>query len=274
MRNAARTFRKVLAFFWRDFAIARSYRTALVLELLEALLGVATFYYLSRFVESPALSLALPQGSDYFAFALVGFAFFDYLNVSIDAFDSSLNEARQNRTLEALLVTQTPLSVILAGSAVYPFVALALRTCVYLAWGILLFGFSAHQANWPGAVLILLASILAFVGLGILSASYQILFKRGNPAKWVVLGVSGLVGGMMYPVSVLPSSLQFVARLIPVTYSLEGMRAALLGGAGWRELWPSVAALLVFAAILIPLSFAVFGWALRRTKVTGTLTHI
>ena len=122
--------------------------------------------------------------------------------------------------------------------------------------------------------MILLASILAFVGLGILSASYQILFKRGNPAKWVVLGVSGLVGGMMYPVAVLPAPLQILARLIPVTYSLEGMRAALLAGGGWAQLWPPLVALLIFAAILIPLSFAVFAWALRRTKITGTLTHI
>ncbi len=128
------------------------------------------------------------------------------------AFDASIEEARQNRTLEALLVTQTPLPVILAGSAVYPFTALALRTCVYLAWGALLFGFAPRAANWPGAVVILLASILAFAGLGILSASYSILFKRGNPAKWVVLGVSGLVGGMMYPVSVLPGPLRLLAR--------------------------------------------------------------
>jgi hypothetical protein len=48
----------------------------------------------------------------------------------------------------------------------------------------------------------------------------------------------------------------------------------LLAGAGWRELFPSIAALLLFAMILIPLSFAVFAWALRRTKITGTLTHI
>jgi len=125
-----RTVRKIAAFFCRDFSIARSYRTALVLETLEALFGVATFYYLSRFVESAELDRALPAGSNYFAFALVGFAFFDYLGTALNAFDSSLEEARQNRTLEALLVTQTPLSVILAGSAVYPFVALALRTCV------------------------------------------------------------------------------------------------------------------------------------------------
>ncbi len=272
--NAARTLRKIAAFFWRDFAIARGYRGALVLETVEALFGVATFFYLSRFVESPELERALPAGSNYFAFTLVGFAFFDYLSVALGAFDSSIEEARQNRTLEALLVTQTPLTVILAGSAAYPFVALALRTCVYLGWGALFFGFVPRTANWPGALLILLASILAFAGLGVLSASYQILFKRGNPAKWVVLGVSGLVGGMMYPVAVLPMPLRIVARLIPVTYSLEGMRAALLAGAGWGELWHSLVALLVFAAILIPLSFAIFAWALRRTKVTGTLTHI
>jgi ABC-2 type transport system permease protein len=272
--NAARTLRKIASFFWRDFAIARGYRSALVIETLEALFGVATFFYLSRFVESPELESALPAGSNYFAFALVGFAFFDYLSVALGAFDTSIDEARQNRTLEALLVTQTPLPVILAGSAVYPFAALALRTCVYLAWGALFFGFVPRTANWPGAALILLASILAFAGLGVLSASYQILFKRGNPAKWIVLGVSGLVGGMMYPVAVLPAPLQIVARLIPVTYSLEGMRAALLEGAGWSGLWRPLVALLIFAAVLIPLSFAVFAWALRRTKITGTLTHI
>jgi ABC-2 type transport system permease protein len=272
--NFIHTLQKIAAFFWRDFAIARGYRGALVLEILEALFGVATFYYLSRFVESPQLSRALPAGSNYFAFALVGFAFFDYLSVALSALDMSLEEARQNRTLEALLVTQTPLPVILAGSAVFPFASLALRSCVYLAWGALLFGFLPQGANWTGAVIILLASILAFAGLGILSASYTILFKRGNPAKWIVLGVSGLVGGMMYPITVLPQPLQILSRLVPVTYSLEGMRAALLHGAGWGDLWPSIVALLLFAAILLPFSFLVFAWALRRTKITGTLTHI
>ena len=128
--------------------------------------------------------------------------------------------------------------------------------------------------HWLAVAAVLLATLLAFSGLGILSASYLLLFKRGNPAKWLVLGISGLVGGMMYPVSVLPHGLRILARLIPVTYSLEGMRAALLAGAGWGKLWPSIAALLMFAALLIPCSFAVFAWALRRTRVTGTLTHI
>ncbi len=261
------------ALFRRDLGVARSYRAAFLLELFETLFGVAGFYFLSRFIESPQLERSLPQGTSYFSFALVGLAFFDYLSVALRAFDEGLQDARQNGTLEHLLVTQTSLPVILAGSILYPFVLLSLRTAIYLGWGAALFGFPLREANWPGALLVLAASILAFSGLGILSASYLLVFKRGNPVNWALLGLSSVVGGMMYPVSVLPVWLQYVARMVPVTYALEGMRAALLGHATVRELWPSLAALLIFAVLLLPISFATFSWALRRTKITGTLTH-
>src|SRR5262249_34332303 len=115
--------------------------------------------------------------------------------------------------------------------------------------------------------------LLAFSGLGILSASYLLLFKRGNPGKWFLLGISSIVGGMLFPVSILPPWLQFIARLNPVTYALDAMRAALLGGSNIFELWRPLVVLLVFAAVLLPASSATFAWALRRTKATGTLTH-
>ena len=269
----ALTFRKLMLLFRRDFAVARSYRAAFLIEIFQALLGSASFYFLSRFVESPKLERSLPPGTSYFSFALVGIAFFDYLSMAITTFDESLQEARQNGTLENLLVTQTSLPVILAGSCLYPFVLLSLHTAIYIGWGAVLFGFPLQGANWLGASLVLGASVLAFSGLGILSASYLLIFKRGNPVNWAFLGLSSVVGGMMYPISVLPVWLQRVARLIPVTYSLEGMRAAILAHASTRELLPSIGGLLLFAALLLPISFAIFSWALRRTKITGTLTH-
>jgi ABC-2 type transport system permease protein len=267
-----RTLRKIGWFFLRDLAIARSYRVVFLFEAIETLFGVAAFYYLSRFIEVPAFARSQPAGG-YFAFAVVGFAFFDYMTVALNAFDQSLEEARRNGTLEYLLVTQTSLPVILAGSAIYPFVVLSTRTAVYLGWAVLLFNFPVGRANWAGAVLVLAASVLAFAGLGVLSASYSLLFKKGNPVKWLFLGVAGLVSGIMYPVTVLPPYLQMVARLVPVTYSLEGMRAAPLEEASLFTLWPVLRALLLFAVVLLPGSLAVFSWALRRTKVTGTLTH-
>jgi ABC-2 type transport system permease protein len=268
-----RSLREVWIFFWRDLCVARTYRTLFVLEALEALFGAAMFFYVARFVDSPQLQRALPQGGSYFAFSLIGFVFLDYLNAAMDTFDHSLAEARDTGTLEHLLVMQTSLPMILAGSAIYPFVVTTIRIAVYIAWGALLFGFPLRDANWPAVAAVLLATLLAFSGLGILSASYVLLFKRGNPAKWFLLGISSVAGGMLFPVSILPDWLQLVARLNPVTYALDAMRAALLGGAGLHAVWRPLLVLFLFAAVLLPVSMAVFAWALRRTKTTGTLMH-
>jgi ABC-2 type transport system permease protein len=268
-----RALRELWLFFWRDLSIARTYRTVFVLEAIEALFGAAMFYYVARFVDTPELQRALPQGGSYFAFSLIGFVFLDYLNAALDTFDRSLEEARNSGTLEHLLVTQASLPVFVAGSAIYPFVATTLRIVVYVAWGAVLFGFPLHAANWVTVGIVLLATLLAFSGLGILSSSYLLLFKRGNPAKWFFLGISSVVGGMLFPVNILPDWLQVVARFNPVTYALEAMRAALLAGATVAALWQPLTVLLLSALLLLPVSMAVFAWALRRTKITGTLTH-
>lgn len=267
-----RVLRQIAVFFRRDLAIARSYRVAFVLEGVEALFGAALFYYGGAFVDSPALRNTL-EGSSYFAFSLVGFVYFDYLNAAIDAFDRSLEEARDSGTLEHILISQTSLPVFLAGSALYPFVATMLRIAVYLLWAALLFGFPLRAANWVSVAVVLAVSVLPFAALGILSASYLLLFKRGNPGKWLLLGISSIAGGMLFPVAILPSWLRVIAKLNPVTYALDAMRGALLGGAGPGSLRRSLFALLLFAVALLPLSAVCFSWTLRRTKANGTLMH-
>jgi ABC-2 type transport system permease protein len=268
-----RVLYEIWLFFRRDLTIARTYRTVFILEAVEALFGVAMFYYVARFVDSPRLQSALPQGGSYFAFSLVGFVFLDYLGAALDSFERSLEEARDSGTLEHLLVTQTSLPVFVAGSAVYPFAAAILRIAIYLAWGAALFGFPLRAANWFAVLVVLLATLLAFSGLGILSSSYLLLFKRGNPAKWFLLGVSSVVGGILFPINILPAWLQVIAQLNPVTYALDAMRAALLGSASLASLWRSLIVLLLFAVFFLPISMAVFAWSLRRTKITGTLSH-
>ena len=266
-------WRELWLYFWRDLMIAKTYRSLFVLDVVQALFGAAMFFYAARFVDSPQLRSALPQSGGYFAFALVGFVFFDYLSVAMDTFDQSLIEARDSGTLEHLLVTQTSLPLMLAGSAIYPFAMTTIRIAVYIAWGAMLFHFPIGAANWISVAAVLAASLLSFSGLGILSASYLLLFKRGNPAKWLLIGLWSIAGGMLFPVSILPDWLQIVAKLNPMTHALDAMRASLLGGASLRQLLSSIEILLLFAVVLLPFSMLVFSWTLRRTKTTGTLSH-
>ena len=266
-------WRELWLYFWRDLLIAKTYRTLFVFDVIQALFGAAMFFYAARFVESPQLRSELPQAGGYFAFALVGFVFFDYLSVAMDAFDLSLMEARDSGTLEHLLVTQTSLPLMLAGSAIYPFLVTTIRIAIYIAWGAILFHFPVGAANWISVIAVLAASLLSFSGLGILSASYLLLFKRGNPAKWLLIGLWSIAGGMLFPVTILPDWLQIVAKLNPMTHALNAMRASLLGGASLRQLLSSIEILLLFAVVLLPFSMLVFSWALQRTKTTGTLSH-
>jgi hypothetical protein len=54
---------------------------------------------------------------------------------------------------------------------------------------------------------------------------------------------------------------------------LDAMRAALLDGTGIAGIAHLLLVLLLFAVLLLPASIAFFSWSLRRTKMTGTLTH-
>ena len=56
-----RVLRDFLLFFQRDLQIASSYRSPFILELVEALFGATTFYYVALFVDSPQLRESLPR---------------------------------------------------------------------------------------------------------------------------------------------------------------------------------------------------------------------
>jgi len=80
-----------------------------------------------------------------------------------------------------------------------------------------------------------------------------------------------LVSGVYYDVGVLPGWMQAIATVSPVTYALEGARAALQQGAGLAELWPSIRVLLVMGAVFIPLGLFIFHLGESYAKRTGKL---
>ncbi len=265
--------RKPLAFLKRDLVIAVNYRFSFALELLAIFFPTATFYFLSQVFGEAVSSYIAPYGGDYFAFVLIGIAFSSYLTFSLSSFSAQVMESQVQGTLEALLTTPTSLSTILVSSTLYPFVFTSFSVIVYLALGVGLFGFPLGNANFVGAALILLLSVAAFSGLGILAAALIMVFKRGSPVEWLFSSASMLVSGTFYPISVLPAWLQNLSYLLPLTYSLHGMRYALLQRYSLTQLLPDIGALLLFSIVLLPLGLITFNYATRRAKMEGSLTH-
>jgi ABC-2 type transport system permease protein len=129
------------------------------------------------------------------------------------------------------------------------------------------------RVNAPGVLAVGFLTVLCFLSVGVLSASFILVYKTGNPFSWVLGTVSGLLGGVVFPVSLLPPWIRWVSSLLPVTYALDGMRKSLLASSAFAEVLPDVAALAVFDAVLLPLSLVAFRLAVRKAKRDGTLSH-
>ncbi len=265
--------RKAVAFIHRDFIEATSYKAAFFFQLFSIFISLLIYYFLSKLFGKAVVPYLKPYGGDYFSFVLIGVAFTNYLETSLNSFSKSIRDAQMMGTLEAVLVTQTEIPTIIISSSFYSFIWTTLHVIAYLLIGILLFKVNISQANIGGALVILFLTITTFSSIGIISASFIMVLKRGDPIANFFSGLSVFLGGVYYPPTVFPPWLRKFSCLIPLTHSLEGIRYALLQGYSLSSLGPNIAALGIFSLIMAPLSILSFRYAVNRAKRDGSLTH-
>ncbi len=250
-----------------------SYRFSFILQFISIFFSVAVFYFMAQLFGDSVNPYLEPYGGDYFSFVLIGIAFGGYFGVGLSSFSKSLRSSQTTGTLEAMLSTPTRISTIILSSSQWNYLITTLRVLVYLLVGTLFLGVQLNGANYAAALVVLILTVISFSSLGIIAAGFIMVLKRGDPVTWVFGTAANLLGGVYYPISVMPEWMQTVANLIPVTYALRGMRLALLQGASFAEIQNDILALAIFCVVLLPLSLIVFGFAVRIARIDGSLTH-
>ncbi|MDL4817189.1 ABC transporter permease [Actinomadura opuntiae] len=126
----------------------------------------------------------------------------------------------------------------------------------------------------PGTVLVLpvLGALLpGLTGLGFLSASLSLLWRRSAGLTDNLGYVVTVLAGVTFPVVVLWDALRPVSYLIPTTWAIDLSRRAALGA---NSLYPpavEVCALLVTSALWLAGGSALFSRVERRMRAEGTL---
>ncbi|MEZ4270043.1 MAG: ABC transporter permease [Myxococcota bacterium] len=103
-----------------------------------------------------------------------------------------------------------------------------------------------------------LASFLFLVGalsqgllISVISRNQMVATQAGALSAMLP---SMLLSGAIFPVENMPRVLRWFSLAVPARYYVESLRGVLLRGNGFAILWPQIAALTVFAAIMIGLS--------------------
>ncbi len=164
---------------------------------------------------------------------------------------------RERGTLEQLMVTPvSPLGVVLG--KLLPYLGLAfVQLIVVLLLMTTVFGVPIH-----GNVFLLLALSVVYVfcllSLGLMISSRARTQTEAIQMAQAFLLPSVMLSGYIFPLSSLPAPIRVISHLLPATYFIQISRGIIIRGAGFMDLWESVAALLAIAAVLVSLSTRAF----------------
>jgi ABC-2 type transport system permease protein len=258
---------KLRAFLWRDLLTAIRHRSGFVVTLVGVFTELAAFYFLSRAI-GPGFR---PDGVAYFPFLLVGTGVYTFSLMSAQAFLSAVQEAQQTGTIEVLMTTSTAPTELVILSSISAFAGNLVNLLVYLFAGVAVFRAAIH-ANFLSCAAVLVFSLAIALSLGIAAATLQVAFQKGSALLWLLGSGLWFLSGTMFPIQTLPRPLELLARAVPLTYAVDGMRQALLEGHSVKSMAPTLAALAAFGIVLLPLSLTLLSLSLRRARQNGTLS--
>ena len=264
--------RSLLALLRASLLTASSYRLATVLSFVGLIASVVPLYFVAGALQPVVAESIRPEGGQYFGFLLVGLASIYLLSAAVGAVPGALAGSIGSGTFESLLVTRTPLPVLLLGLTAYSLLQGILRATLLLG-GAVLVGVPIFWSALPFVAVILVLLLVTYGAIGLVAASLVLAFRTSGPLITAVVAGSGLLGGAYYSTTVIPSWLQSISAVVPLTYALRSTRMLLLNGSPLAAVVTDVAILALMTTVSAVVGGVAFAVALRHARVAGTLSQ-
>lgn len=248
-----------------------SYRFNLALGLIGLLFFLAALAIVSRMIGEGGHESLARYGADYFTFVVVGLAFAGLQGVALNSLAGTIRKHQQLGTLEFLMLSATPFDRILLASTILSFFGVLGTMSGYVLVGDVVFDADFSQLNLGASLVVFGFSVASILGFGLLSAGAVMVLKRADALLFYLHGLMLFFGGVLFPVELLPSGLQVISRLLPITYALSALRKTMIAGAGFPDVGTELAVLSIFAAVSIPLGLIAFRGCERKARLEGTL---
>jgi ABC-2 type transport system permease protein len=203
---------------------------------------------------------------------LIGAVIWSYLGILFEILTQTVGWERWEGTIEYTFMAPLSRAVHLLGMGAFAVVYGLIRTVLLFFVVASFFTLDLGQADFWAAFVVLVIASVSFLGVGVMTAVFPLISpEKGTQLGFIAQGMLLVVSGVYYSVSILPGWMQVIAKISPATYALEGIRKALLDGAGVSDLWSDIWPLLVIGAVSIPLGFAVFHRGEVYAKRNGLL---
>ena|SRR5437763_6065947 len=205
---------------------------------------------------------------------LIGISVAAALQDALTGFTSRLQFAQERGTLETYLVEPVSWRLIPVAMNVWRSATGMLIAGLMLAVGCVLGGARINVANLPMFVLVLTLGVAACNAVGLLAASFLVLFKRGEPIIALYGIAAAFLGGALFSISVLPGWLRWMSYLVPHAYVISAERELLdpRYAGGGIPLGTATISLIAFCAGGFTVGLWLFNRALQYARSIGVLS--
>jgi ABC-2 type transport system permease protein len=263
---------KIWVLIWKDIKLILSYRFNLLLELVWLLGLTFGFYFLAKTFENYIPPMLMVYGG-YFPYVLIGYSFSGLQGAGMSAPSGSIRDEQVQGTLESLMANGASPMAIATSGTITNYLVVLLHAFILIIMGFILIGSSITLNGILGAIIILSISCIAYFGLGLLGSVFILIYKRGNPVIMAYTGLSFLVSGIYFPYEILPLPLRIFSKVIPLTYTLDGLRKSILLGLGISHIYKEIIVLSIMALVFLPLGILALKLATNKAKRDASLTQ-
>lgn len=186
-------------------------------------------------------------------FVFCGAVFWNYIE-GVWSLSLGLRNQMLMGTLEALWATPAPRLSLLLGMSAGRMLGVTLHSGVALAI-LVWFSPAVPLASWGLAAAVLICSVLAAYGFAFMLTGLSMYLKDDGSLVSIIGNAAPLLGGVVFPVFLLPWPLKVLSYAFPFTYGADALRGVLLGARTLLPL-PWELALVGGMGILLPL----LGW--------------
>jgi ABC-2 type transport system permease protein len=255
------------AFLRRDVTLATSYPLSFLLSLGRAVFPLLVLYLPAQLmgdIESTR------EFGGFLPFSIIGLGTMNFFMASYGSFANSLRGEQSMGTLEAVLMAPISLPLLVLASASWSFLWSTASAVLFVGGGALLYDV-ALPGSFALALLFIAVTTVVFVSIGVFSASFAMVWKRGDPIGPLISTLFFLLGGVIYPPKILPAWIAAISSLLPITHAVEALRKVLLHDAPFGRVEQHLWVLCAYALVLVPSSLYVFARSVRRATRDGTL---
>ena len=111
---------------------------------------------------------------------------------------------------------------------------------------------------------------VSVIAVGMMLAALGVVVKRIGTVATMVPTIVAVLGGVYFPIALMPGALHTLAKLLPINWGLDVMRHALLGGSVPAGELAAVVATAVAGMLVSVVALRV---AVDRARSAGTLAH-